>query len=156
MISSFKGRYDFLSNFYPCIIPWNGGKYSSVEHAYQATKCVFPKDRERIRKAPTPKVAKEIGRKVAIVPWWEDIKVDVMRELLIKKFRRYELKKRLLKTGDEELVEGNWWGDRFWGVCRGRGENWLGRLLMETRQFYRDEEVSKEFWINFWANLGEG
>lgn len=43
-------------------------------------------------------------------------------------------------TGDVELVEGNWWGDRFWGVCDGVGENRLGRCLMEVRKELRGEE----------------
>jgi predicted NAD-dependent protein-ADP-ribosyltransferase YbiA (DUF1768 family) len=39
----------------------------------------------------------------------------------------------LKATGDEELVEGNWWNDTFWGVCNGVGENNLGKLLMKIR-----------------------
>ena len=39
----------------------------------------------------------------------------------------------LLATADEELVEVNEWGDCYWGVCRGVGENVLGKLLMRVR-----------------------
>jgi predicted NAD-dependent protein-ADP-ribosyltransferase YbiA (DUF1768 family) len=56
-----------------------------------------------------------------------------MRDLLRQKFAHPELRRLLLATGDAELVEGNTWGDRFWGVCAGRGQNHLGRLLMAIR-----------------------
>ena len=38
-----------------------------------------------------------------------------------------------MQTEDAELVEDNWWGDKFWGVCNGEGENHLGKLLMKIR-----------------------
>ena len=44
-----------------------------------------------------------------------------------------ELAGKLLNTGDAELVEGNHWGDRYWGVCDGEGQNKLGKLLMQVR-----------------------
>ena len=34
----FSGEYEFLSNFYPCRIVYNGITYPSVEHAYQDRK----------------------------------------------------------------------------------------------------------------------
>jgi len=65
---------------------------------------------------------------------WEEVKVSVMRDLIRQKFKPgSELSDRLLDTGDWLLEEGNTWGDTFWGVCDGVGENWLGRLLMERR-----------------------
>ena len=63
---------------------------------------------------------------------------EVMRGLLARKFAPgTELAARLLATGDAQLVEGNTWGDRFWGVCRGQGRNQLGQLLMERRDQLR-------------------
>ena len=44
------------------------------------------------------------------------------------------------KTDDVELIEGNEWSDTFWGVCRGQGENWLGKILMKTRDNLRKTE----------------
>jgi predicted NAD-dependent protein-ADP-ribosyltransferase YbiA (DUF1768 family) len=49
-----------------------------------------------------------------------------MKELLKIKFENFELCKKLLATGEEELVEGNYWNDTYWGVCKGIGENHLG------------------------------
>jgi predicted NAD-dependent protein-ADP-ribosyltransferase YbiA (DUF1768 family) len=44
-----------------------------------------------------------------------------------------ELYNQLKDTGTEEIVEGNWWYDKYWGVCNGEGENHLGKLLMWIR-----------------------
>ena len=58
-----------------------------------------------------------------------------MKELLMAKFSQNEdLKKKLLDTGDATLIEGNTWGDKYWGVCKGVGKNRLGELLMEVRE----------------------
>ena len=62
------------------------------------------------------------------------MRIDIMTALVTQKFNRHiDLRKKLLATGDEELIEGNWWGDTFWGVCRGKGDNHLGKILMEVR-----------------------
>lgn len=57
-----------------------------------------------------------------------------MRELLKQKFAKEPFRTWLLNTGNEQLVEGNTWGDTFWGVCNGKGKNYLGALLMEIRE----------------------
>lgn len=128
MISAFRGRYDFLSNFYP------GGR-RTVEHHFQAAKCVNPEEAARILGAATPGEAKKLGRRVNLRPDWEAVKLVIMKELVRQKFTEsHELTQKLLDTGDHELYEGNWWGDRFWGVdSRGEGENHLGKILMEVR-----------------------
>jgi predicted NAD-dependent protein-ADP-ribosyltransferase YbiA (DUF1768 family) len=56
-----------------------------------------------------------------------------MEEILRMKFADERLRDKLTSTAPVELVEGNWWGDTFWGVCKGVGENHLGRLLMKIR-----------------------
>ena len=80
----------------------------------------------------TPGEAKRLGRSLALRSGWDGMRVEVMRALLRVKFRPGSvLAGRLLATGAAELVEVNTWGDRWWGVCGGVGENRLGRLLME-------------------------
>lgn len=132
-IASFSGNHRFLSNFYPSIIKMGGHVYDTVEHAYQAAKCVDEAQRLMIRDATTPSVAKKLGRNVVMGDDWEEAKIDVMRKLLTMKFKHEYLAKQLVDTGDAHLIEGNTWGDTFWGVCNGVGENHLGRLLMEVR-----------------------
>lgn len=134
VIDNFGGAWRFLSNFYAAEIPWQGRLWPSVEHAFQAAKTLSYSEQEEIRRAATPGKAKRLGRKVQLRDDWEDIKVDAMRELVHLKFHSHEdLARWLLDTGDAELIEGNHWHDCFWGVCQGRGENWLGRILMEVR-----------------------
>lgn len=135
MIDRFRGNYAFLSNFYPSPIVYGGGEYPTVEHAYQAAKAIKDSDIESIRLATSPADAKQRGRWLrGIKPDWDEIKINVMRSLIRRKFDTGSaLAMRLLETGDEELVEGNTWGDTFWGVCREKGDNWLGQLLMEQR-----------------------
>jgi len=132
-------EYSFLSNFYPCLIEFDGDIYPSLEHAYQAAKTNDPNERKKIREEKQVRRAKQIGRHVTIREDWEQIKVEVMRDLLKKKFENPQLRKLLLDTYPHDLVEGNNWGDTFWGVCRGHGKNMLGVLLIQLRSKLRGE-----------------
>lgn len=120
----------FLSNFYQ----HNGW---TVEHYYQAAKTDDPVWMAKILKAPTPAAAKKLGRLAPIRPNWENEKLTIMRILIKMKFRDPQLQNQLLATGDAYLIEGNWWGDRYWGQCQGTGQNWLGILLMNERDQQR-------------------
>jgi ribA/ribD-fused uncharacterized protein len=132
--------YAFLSNFHPSTIYVDGKSYATVEHAYQAHKAIDESSHELIRKSSTPAEAKKLGRGVGLRPDWETIKLDLMRKLVRKKFENPFLRPQLLATGDKQLVYGNTWNDRFFGVCRGTGDNWLGRILMEVREEARHED----------------
>ena len=137
MIDSFENEFLFLSNFFPARVKFEKHSFSTVEHAYQAAKTLDMSWRKLIRDAPTPAEAKKLGRKSPLRSDWEKVKVDVMRMLLKQKFTNSELKKRLLATDNQILVEGNTWHDNFWGVCQceecSDGKNILGLLLMEIR-----------------------
>lgn len=136
-IEKFSGSFRFLSNFYPAPVSMRGEIYPTTEHAFQAAKTLDPAERKTIRSASTPGQAKRLGRTVALRSDWEEIKLDVMAACLRAKFSREPLRSRLLATDKATLVEGNEWNDTFWGVCRGVGENHLGRLLMEVREELR-------------------
>jgi ribA/ribD-fused uncharacterized protein len=140
----FRGEYRFLSNFFPCEVfaDWHYsdkvGSFRvscpSVEHAYQAMKADKREDFEMICAPQSPGQAKRLGRTVRARPGWEADRVWRMEHLLQQKFARNSpLGKKLLATGDADLVEGNAWGDVYWGVCRGQGENHLGKILMKIR-----------------------
>lgn len=133
MIDSFSGEYRFLSNFYA---DPHGGP--TVEHYFQAAKTLNPDEIEAILRARTPGQAKSMGRKATLRPDWDDIKDGVMLELLRDKFYIKHMRSKLLATGDAELIEGNTWGDTYWGVCNGRGQNKLGKLLMQVRDELKD------------------
>lgn len=145
MITSFTGAHRFLSNFYPCAITAKGEIFNSVENAYQAMKMKSKKDFLAIKNM-SPGQAKRYGRRMPWTKDWEKKKVAVMKRLLEEKFKCPHLRSWLLQTGTEKLVEGNNWGDKFWGVCNGVGRNRLGKLLMEVRKELRrkGEEDGKE------------
>jgi ribA/ribD-fused uncharacterized protein len=134
VIDSFSGPYQFLSNFYPSRVAFMGDLYPTVEHAYQAGKTDNDAERMAIRKAGTPHRAKKLGRQFKMRKDWEEIKEGHMRYLLRQKFMPgTTLAKWLLDTGDKQLIEGNTWGDMYWGICKGVGLNRLGIILMEIR-----------------------
>lgn len=140
MIAEFEGKYAFLSNFYPSSILYDGIVYPTNEHFFQAMKTLDQEERKKIAAADTPGKAKRLGRHVQLRADWEQIKVDVMRTGLMLKFTDAELAQKLINTGDEELIEGNWWHDNTWGSCfcndciHKPGRNFLGMLLMELRK----------------------
>jgi N-glycosidase YbiA len=136
-IESFTGPHVFLSNFFRSPIVFDGELYETVEHAFQAAKTWDTKERRLIRLCKKPAEARRLGRRVTLRSDWETVKVKVMREFLRQKFSDPQLRRYLLLTGERELVEGNWWNDQFWGVCKGVGKNYLGRLLMEIRDEIR-------------------
>lgn len=147
-IDRFVGEYAWLSNFYPSPLTLEilgtADWYPTVEHAFQAAKCIHFIDANAIRAATSPGQAKAMGRRVQLRSDWEQVKVGIMREIVAAKFASgSELAKRLQATGDRPLIEGNHWGDRFWGCTRPTsnlhsnewvGLNWLGELLMRQRE----------------------
>lgn len=140
IIGPFRGEYDFLSNFSSSKIWYDGFEYPTVEHAFQASKTMEYNDRLKIANAKTPGTAKSMGRNVRLRPSWDIIRIPIMLDLVVKKFRISELRLKLLSTGDNELVEINWWGDNFWGVCGKleNGQNNLGKILMQVRENIRN------------------
>lgn len=138
-IRSFVGRFEFLSNFYP-----HKPNGQTVEHLFQAAKATTEKDRNFILAAPTPGTAKQRGRRVQLRPNWEEVKEQVMLDLLRQKFAPgSEQAERLLETGSVLLREENTWHDNYWGSCYcarcgNKGQNRLGELLMQVRRELRE------------------
>ncbi len=141
MIDSFRGDYAFLSSFWEVIIKFDKRYYCSVEHAYQASKTLDSDQRDKITMSISPAIAKRIGRTFKIRENWDEIKFRIMKDLVFQKFELPTLRKRLLDTGSEALIEGNTWGDTYWGVYKGLGKNYLGKILMEKRSLIIIEEA---------------
>lgn len=148
MINQFQGEYRFLSNFYSsqftckfALIQRKDYVFPSVEHFYQASKAATSEDFDRIMRCATPGETKKLGRHIQLVPSWEANKDSVMLEGVWAKFSQNPyLQQKLLATCKEELIEGNWWNDKYWGVClkTNQGQNKLGHLLMHVRQVLAD------------------
>lgn len=92
----------------------------------------------------TPGRAKKYGRKFKLTKHqlavWDDIKEDVMLNLLIRKVLDWPDIIEALNATDGPIVEVNWWHDNEWGDCQcincyRIGENKLGKLW----EFLRDE-----------------
>lgn len=132
-IGGFVGEYRWLSNFFPCRVEWEGRVYRSTEAAYQSGK--YPAAERDVFTTLDPDPAKKLSRtKPYDTAAWETRKERTMREVIWAKFSQNpELAAKLRATGDKLLEETNWWGDEIWGVFKGKGQNLLGRVLMDTR-----------------------
>ena len=145
---AFEGDYAFLSNFYFCVIKFDGKDWPTSEHLFQALKTRDKDQQEKIRNCITPGQAKKLGRIVDLREDWDSIKDNVMRLVLRMKFNQNPfLKTKLLETGNEILIEKNYWHDNYWGVCccdkcslKKLRQNILGFLLMSLREEFRTEE----------------
>lgn len=145
VIDSFRGEYFFLSNFYEAPVLYKGIMYNSNEAAFQAQKTnsayaisrgekPFSDERLLFTKL-SPSEAKRLGRTVQLRPDWEDVKYDIMLEIVRCKFEQNpNLIHKLITTKDAKLIEGNTWGDRVWGQVDGKGNNLLGEILMDVRK----------------------
>lgn len=134
--------YFFLSNFYPAAVEYDGVTYPTVEHAYQAAKTEDLVVRQLVYSEPSPARAKRRGGALLLRPNWDQIKFDIMIQLIEKKFpldENNDLSKKLYLTGwKPELIEGNYWHDLVWGQCfcprhKWDGANRLGGILMNRR-----------------------
>lgn len=140
VISRFNGQYAFLSNFYRSPIQTSSIVYPTMEHYFQAHKSTSRRFRVQVSEASGPRQAKVLGRRVHLRLDWSEVKLDVMRAGLALKFEEgTELASRLVGTAPMGLIEGNSWGDTFWGAERiegtWNGKNWLGWLLMAQRSY---------------------
>jgi len=138
------------SNFQPFQIKYRGISFPTVEHLYQALKSVDPDDWTRIAALETAGEAKKAGRWLPLRPDWEEKKLGIMRVALEQKFAPGTIyHKALMASGDDEIVERNTWHDNFFGSCTcsrcgGRGSNHLGRMLMEIRSKYQQENLDEK------------
>lgn len=147
-IKGFQGQYRWLSNFWPCIIIYDGVEFKSTEAAYQAAK--FPKEwwgtfskfsgTEAYKAKNLAKIHKD-----SIVEGFHLYKLNVMEELSYLKYssKNLILQNKLIATGSRYLEETNSWKDTYWGVCNGIGQNNLGKILMEVRAFFQTIKGNK-------------
>jgi predicted NAD-dependent protein-ADP-ribosyltransferase YbiA (DUF1768 family) len=161
-IISFRDQHAYLANPWRCPVVHEGIEYPGAEWALQAAKSLDRGFRMRIAVAAGWREAKTAGRGVPLRPGWDGIKRVVMMEILLDKFTRNPgLGAALATTGSAILIEGNTWGDTYWGavppetvldpagmalplwVTSGKqylaGHNWLGCQLMMVRDLLQPE-----------------
>lgn len=142
-IDYFREEYEFLSNFYPTKVIFDEITYCNSEAAYQAQKCLHPKDRMLFARLSSDE-AKRLGQKVEMRSDWDEVKCGIMERIVYEKFTQNPtLAQDLLDTGNKPLKEGNYWKDLYWGVDlkSGEGENHLGIILMQLRDYFRNNGI---------------
>lgn len=138
MIHTFRDEHAWLSNMQLVDIKLKGRVFPSVEHAYCSEK---NKDAEWknvcANKNLSPKGVKLMSKEIKLRDDWENVKLLVMEHCLRLKFNQEPFKSNLINTDNQNIVEGNYWNDLFWGVdiknTPNIGENHLGRLIMKIR-----------------------
>lgn len=153
-----------LSNFSAFTLQWEGLRFDTSEAAYHWEKfnhichvytehewtCVcrsqpelFRGIRDAIRSAGSAHEAFKIAEKNKEHrrPDWDMVKIPIMRDILRAKAEQHEyVRRKLLATGDRELIEDSW-RDSFWGWGEDhKGANVLGKLWMEIREELRKKE----------------
>lgn len=136
MIREFQGENRWLSNFATAEVEFDGKLYPSVEHAWVAAKKIDNEWREKCSNPNLhPAQIKKMGDEVTLREDWGVVNESIMKELLFSKFSKEPFKSKLIASGNTYIMEGNWWGDKYWGVClkTNLGRNLLGELIMEVR-----------------------
>lgn len=136
--------YGYLNNFDLNPINIYNHTWRTVEHAYQAQKCLDTDEYLEILNADTPRIARNLGQKVKIRSDWDKIKYDIMFECVLAKFTQHkELQDLLLSTDDEEIIEDSPI-DYYWGCGKdGSGKNMLGKILMQVRTIIRNNSENE-------------
>lgn len=139
-----------LSNFSAFTLIWKGIRFDTAEAAYHWEKFEgtgYTTIQEAIRCAISAHEAFKIAQdcKQCYRRDWHSAKVEVMRQILLAKATQHEyVRRKLLATGDRELIEDSW-RDDFWGWGENRrGRNMLGKLWMEIRTSLRAHILTKE------------
>lgn len=155
-IIGFKGELCCLSNFHLCKISYENLIYPSVENAYNAAKIYIEGDlnatnierKRRMFTSRSPSRAKTEGLEVEKRADWDEVKEEIMYELLKQKFTVYkDIRDVLISTGDDEIVVTNMWHDNYWGVCNCSAckdkekHNKLGKMLMKLRAEINKDNV---------------
>ena len=135
-----RDQYGGFSNFSPHGFELDGFYWPTSEHYFQAQKFAGTLHAEQIRQVKTPKEAAKMGRdrKRPLRSDWEQAKDDIMKKVVLCKFKTHaDIRQVLLSTGNELIVE-NSPIDYYWGCgADGSGKNRLGLILMEVRDILR-------------------
>ena len=139
----YEREFYVLSNFSAFRLRWRELDFDTAEHAYHWEKfrSKWPHEpllaiQQRIMLARSAHDAFKIAERhrQEVRPDWLHIRMDIMRTILRAKAAQHEyVRRKLLETRDQELIEDSW-RDAWWGWGPDRqGHNMLGKLWMEIR-----------------------
>jgi len=165
----FKNEKRFLSNMYPCSIifeeideikgmfsniPFDGETYGSSEHIYMAMKSNNPLWHKKIRGMDEPHKTKTAARKYlqkdllfeteevfSFREDWDEVKYEIMKAIIYLKFIQNKYLANQLINIEGYIEERNDWNDTYWGTYDGNGENNLGKILMEVREYLKNIRI---------------
>jgi ribA/ribD-fused uncharacterized protein len=140
VITHFTGDEHFLSNFYLSPVLLGNIWYPSGEHAFVSLKTIDPRIKRKVAQIETPLEAKRYGRKIELRPEWDDRRVEMMSRVIRSKFsptRNRHLAQQLVRTRGYTLVEGNHWGDLYWGACYFTNNN----RVPDMKVWHRDGNI---------------
>lgn len=144
IVAGFMGDYRWLSNFERCDIHYKGLNYKSVESAWQAQRAEDSKVKYIFTRLES-REAKHLGSSLISSDEWEKHKYEYLKEILNYKFHLHQFKWKLIDTGEMKLINTNHWGDTVLGIdaSTGKGENLLGKFIMEIRENLKNEVKAK-------------
>lgn len=126
-----------FSNFSSFKLLWKGYDWMTSEHAYHSEKFDDLEILEKLKQSRSAHDAMKLAyaNKDKYRKDWDEIRLDVMKQILHEKVRQHPyVKKKLLESGNKVLIE-NSWRDDFWGWGPEKnGANNLGKLWMEVRE----------------------
>ncbi|NQV93377.1 NADAR family protein [Candidatus Kaiserbacteria bacterium] len=136
----YEQEFYVFSNFSSFKLEWKGEMWMTSEHAYHSEKFEDEDILEQLRNSSSAHDSMKIAYayKDKYRKNWDEVKLQVMKDILHAKVEQHPyVKKKLLESGDKELIE-NSWRDDFWGWGPNKdGNNQLGKLWMEVRDEVR-------------------
>lgn len=139
-ITFYEMKFYMFSNFSSFAVHYNGRDWMTSEHTYQAMKFREPWLQEWVRSQRSAHDAMKAAQSKPELyrPDWEEVKVGVMLEICRAKLSQHPyIQRKLLETGDRELIESSPI-DSFWGWGPNKnGANHLGRVWMTLRDEFR-------------------
>lgn len=133
----YEQEFYIFSNFSSFKLNWKGYDWMTSEHAYHSEKFEDENILKQLKETRSAHDAFKfaVANKNKYKKNWDDIKLSVMKEILRAKVEQHPyVKKKLLESGNKELIE-NSWRDSFWGWGENKnGQNHLGKLWMEVRE----------------------
>lgn len=143
----YEQEFYAFSNFSSFKLMWKGYDWMTSEHAYHSEKFDNPEIIEALKNTRSAHDAMKLAyaNKDKYRKDWENIKLGTMKKILRSKVEQHPyVKKKLLESGDKELIE-NSWRDSYWGWGPNKdGENHLGKLWMEVRNEVRSGDSQSE------------